>query len=105
MCHGDDSRAPGAPGHGEAAEHGDLVLTSAEGTSFAAAYAVPSRPTGNAVVVMPDVRGLHAYYRDLVVRLAEVGMHAVAIDYFGRTAGVGERADGFDYKPHVHAGT
>jgi carboxymethylenebutenolidase len=52
-------------------------------------------------VILPDVRGLHEFYRDLAVRFAEVGVHATAIDYFGRTAGVGPRDDEFDYMPHV----
>ena len=50
---------------------------------------------------MPDVRGLHAFYRDLAVRFAEIGVDAVAIDYFGRTAGIGDRSGGFVYRPHV----
>jgi dienelactone hydrolase len=38
------------------------------------------------VVVIPDVRGLHQYYKDLSDRFAEVGLDAVAIDFFARTA-------------------
>ena len=41
------------------------------------------------IVILPDVRGLHPFYRDLAMRSAEAGMHAVAIAYFGRTAGRG----------------
>ena len=50
---------------------------------------------------MPDVRGLHPFYRDLAVRFAEVGVHATALDYFGRTAGAQEHADDFDHMAHV----
>jgi carboxymethylenebutenolidase len=54
---------------------------------------------------MPDVRGLHAYYRELTVRLAETGTEALAIDYFGRTAGSrdegADRSEGFDAMSHV----
>ena len=37
------------------------------------------------MVVLPDVRGLHQYYKELALRFAEVGVDAVAIDFFGRT--------------------
>ena len=43
-------------------------------------------PTGAGVVVIPDARGLHQYYKDLSDRFAEVGLVAVAIDFFARTA-------------------
>jgi carboxymethylenebutenolidase len=62
-------------------------------------------PTKVGVVVMPDVRGLHAYYRDLTVRLAELGWDAVAIDYFGRTAETEDRSDSFDCMPLVKQAT
>jgi len=103
MCHDDDSRAPAPPVRGEVAEHGDVELTSADGTRFAAYEARPASPRsdGAAVVLLPDVRGLHPYYRDLAVRFAEAGLPAVAIDYFGRTAGTGPRGDSFDHMPHV----
>ena len=52
-------------------------------------------------MILPDVRGLHPFYKDLAVRFAEIGVHATAIDYFGRTAGVGERGDDFDFMSHV----
>ncbi len=53
------------------------------------------------MVILPDVRGLHSFYRELAVRFAEAGVHATAMDYFGRTAGLGERGDDFEYMPHV----
>jgi carboxymethylenebutenolidase len=53
------------------------------------------------MVVMPDVRGLHAYYRDLAARFAEAGIDAVAIDYFGRTADTDDRTEAFEFRPHV----
>jgi carboxymethylenebutenolidase len=52
-------------------------------------------------VVLPDVRGLHPYYRALAERLAETGLDTVAIDYFGRTALDQPRDDEFDYRAHV----
>jgi carboxymethylenebutenolidase len=53
------------------------------------------------MIVMPDVRGLHAFYKELARRFAEAGIHSVAFDYFGRTAGMGPRSDDFAYREHV----
>src|SRR5579859_5816854 len=105
MCYSDDARPPLPPIGGAAASHGDLTLTSADGTRFAAHFARASKPTGAGMVVLPDVRGLHHFYKELAQRFAEAGVDAVAIDYFGRTAGVGERGEEFDYKPHVEKTT
>jgi carboxymethylenebutenolidase len=103
MCHDDDSRAPAPPIRGEVAAHGGLELTSADGTVLAAYEASPAglRAGGPGIVLLPDVRGLHPYYRDLAQRFAEAGLPAVAIDYFGRTAGTTGRGDDFEYRPHV----
>ena len=60
-----------------------------------------AQPSRIGVVVLPDVRGLHSYYRDLTVRLAELGWEAVAVDYFARTAPDDNRADDWDFWPHV----
>ena len=46
----------------------------------------PAKPTGAGMVVIPDVRGLHPYYKELAERFAEIGVDAVAIDFFARTA-------------------
>ena len=100
MCHSTDSRPPAPPKVGAVAEHGPVTLTAADGTRFSAYQAVPGEPNGSNVVVMPDVRGLHPYYEDLVVRFAEAGYLTAGLDYFGRTAGVGHRGEGFDFKPH-----
>ena len=101
MCYSDDARVPLPPISGGAADQGDFELTSADGTRFAAHFARASKPTGAGMVVLPDVRGLHHFYKELAQRFAEAGVDAVAIDYFGRTAGTGERGEEFDYKPHV----
>lgn len=100
MCFGLEARPPIPPLAG-AADGRDLVLTSADGTRFAAYGARASRPGGAGIVVLPDVRGLNAYYRELALRFAEAGVDAVAIDYFGRTAGIGDRGEGFDFLAHV----
>ncbi|WP_203656725.1 dienelactone hydrolase family protein [Actinocatenispora rupis] len=80
----------------------DLVLTSADGTRFAAYEARPDDVTGHAVVVLPDNRGLHRFYADLAVRLAEQGHPAVVVDPYGRTDGVRrDRPADFDPMPHL----
>ena len=101
MCYGDDARPPAPPVQGLVGDHGDLVLTSADGTQFGAYFAHPAEGAGPAVVIMPDVRGLHGYYKELAQRFAEAGLRAVAIDYFGRTAGIGARDEGFPFREHV----
>ncbi|MDP9241268.1 MAG: dienelactone hydrolase family protein [Actinomycetota bacterium] len=105
MCHDDTSRPPAAPGSAAAGTHGEIGLIAADGNSFAAYAALPAAPADAGVVILPDVRGLHAFYRDLAVRFAEAGMPAVAIDYFGRTAGTGDRSGAFEYMPHVQQTT
>ena len=100
MCYGDEARPPAPPVVGPVAEHGDLVLRSTDGTAFGAYRAHPVTPSNRAVVILPDVRGLHGFYKELALRWAEAGLHAVAIDYFGRTAGVGPRDDGFPFQEH-----
>jgi carboxymethylenebutenolidase len=86
---------------GAAVEHEDLELVASDGNRFAAFAARASEPNGPAIVVMPDVRGLHPFYEELALRFANEGYDAVAFDYFGRTAGVGKRPEGFDFMPHV----
>jgi carboxymethylenebutenolidase len=101
MCHDSSSRPPFPPIAGGAATGESLVLKAADGNEFAAFAATAENPSGAGMVILPDVRGLHAFYEDLALRFAEVGVHAVALDYFGRTAGVSRRADDFDFWPEV----
>jgi carboxymethylenebutenolidase len=101
MCFDLDARPPAPPIFGSAASSEDLVLQSADGTRFAAFAARASAPSGAGIVILPDVRGLHQFYKDLSVRFAEAGVESVAIDYFGRTAGLTARDDAFDYMVHV----
>jgi carboxymethylenebutenolidase len=66
------------------------------------AYAArATTPTGAGMVVLPDVRGLHSYYKELAVRFAEVGVDAVALDYFARSAPSDDRGESFDFMAHV----
>src|SRR5437879_10428592 len=105
MCYGDDARPPLPPISGAASDQGDIILTSSDGVRNAAYFARASKPTGAGMVVMPDVRGLHQFFKELAQRFAEAGIDAVAIDYFGRTAGTGGRSDSFEAMPHVEQTT
>jgi carboxymethylenebutenolidase len=105
MCHDDDSRPPAPPVHGEVAARSDLHLTAADGNRLLAHGARAGASTGIGVVIMPDVRGLHEYYRQLAARFAEAGIDAVAIDYFGRTADTADRTAAFEFRPHVEQTT
>ena len=101
MCVDNDSRPPIPPIAGGATDTRDLRLTSADGTRFMAYGARATTPTGAGMVVIPDVRGLHPYYKELAVRFAEAGVDAVAIDFFARTAGTDDRGESFDFMTHV----
>lgn len=101
MCHSNDSRPPAPPQPGPVAEHGPITLTSADGSRLAAHVALPEGPARGRMIVLPDVRGLHPYYRDLAVRFAEAGFATVAIDWYGRTTEDDERAEDFDFPPHL----
>ena len=101
MCYHGDARPPLAPARAGVAASGDMVMRSADGSYFSAHFARPDIPSAIGVVILPDVRGLHDFYRDLAHRFAEAGHHAVAIDYFGRTAGTTARADDFAFRDHV----
>jgi carboxymethylenebutenolidase len=105
MCYSDAARPPLPPISGAAADHGDLTLTSADGTDFMAYFARASKPTGAGMVVLPDVRGLHQFFKELAERFAEAGIDSVAIDYFARTAPDDNRSDSFEYMPHVQQTT
>jgi carboxymethylenebutenolidase len=101
MCYAGNARPPLPPIAGGSTDETDLVLTAGDGNRFGAYAARAAQPTGGGIVVMPDVRGLHPFYKELARRFAESGVDAVAIDYFGRTAGWGDRPDDFDFRAHV----
>ena len=101
MCYSDRARPPLPPIRGAADDHGDIRLDSADGTRLMAYEARAAKPSGRGIVILPDVRGLHRFYKELAVRFAEAGIDAVAIDYFARTAEDDDRSESFDYKIHV----
>src|SRR5687768_6389674 len=101
MCHGPGSSPPYPPVRGGAGTGREIELTASDGNRFAAFSATTGNPGGPAVVLLPDVRGLHSFYQELAIRFTEAGIDSTAIDYFGRTAGASMRGDDFEFRPHV----
>lgn len=101
MCYDDNARPPNPPGKSGSANGEDIILTAGDGNRFAAYSATPESPKSAQVLIYPDVRGLHQFYKVLALRFAEVGYPALALDYFGRTAGISSRDESFEYMPHV----
>ena len=101
MCVDDDSFPPIRPIAGGAAGSRDFHLTSADGTRVMAHVARAAKPTGAGMVVIPDVRGLHPYYKELADRFAEIGVDSVAVDFFARTAPSEDRSEKFDFMAQV----
>src|SRR5258708_40082252 len=97
MCYDDKARPPEPPGATQPAEDKELVLTASDGNRFMAYAAFPAKRATANVVIYPDVRGLHQFYKELALRFAEVGITALALDYFGRTAGLTARDESFEY--------
>lgn len=106
MCYERNASPAVLAGPGQVGQTDRVVLQSADGTKFGAFEARPADAPRAAVLVLPDVRGLHPYYEELACRFAEHGYHALAIDYFGRTVGTAvDRPEGFEYHEHVNATT
>lgn len=101
MCYSDDARPPLPPVRGGAANTSDLHLTAADGNGFMAYAARAEQPNGRGMVILPDVRGLFGFYKELAERFAEAGFDAVAFDYFGRVVGDGPRDNDFPYQEHL----
>lgn len=107
MCFDHDSRPPIPPIADAAVDAERVHLTAADGNRFLAFAARAPRtiggtpPSRGAMLILPDVRGLHRYYEELALRFAEAGVDALAIDYFGRTASNDDRGPSFEFRPHV----
>src|SRR5215471_18354345 len=99
MCYDDNARPPLPPDANGKAQGEENVLTAADGNRFAAYMANPegSKAGGAQVLIYPDIRGLHQFYKELALRFAEIGIPALAFDYFGRTAGLTGRDEPFEY--------
>jgi carboxymethylenebutenolidase len=101
MCFDADARPPIPAIAGGALDAQAIELEAADGNRFGAYLARAATPSGAGIVILPDVRGLHSYFRELALRFAEHGIDAIAIDYFGRTAGIGDRDHDFPHAEHV----
>ncbi len=101
MCFDLDSHPPIAPIAGGAIDGQLTHLHAADGAEFSAFHAVPTTPSGAAIMILPDVRGLYPFYEELALRFAEAGIEALSIDYFGRTAGTGARDQDFAFMDHI----
>jgi carboxymethylenebutenolidase len=102
MCHEPIARPPLPPISGGAGVVGeeDLILHAPDGNRLLSFSARTDGPVAPGILILPDVRGLHPFYKDLAVKFAEVGVHATTLDYFGRTAGIDKRGDDFDFMSH-----
>ncbi|MBI3243134.1 MAG: dienelactone hydrolase family protein [Chloroflexi bacterium] len=104
MCYDNNARPPehGIGGGGSGAE---ATLTASDGNTFMAFVAQADQPKDAQILIYPDVRGLHPFYKELALRFADAGYTALAMDYFGRTAGLTAREDSFEFMPHMGAMT
>ena len=101
MCYTNAARSPLPPIMGGSTDDADLVLTAADGNRFRAYAARAATPSGAGVVVIPDPRGVHPFYKDLVRRFAQAGVDAVVIDYIDRSAGMSDRPENFDLRAAI----
>jgi carboxymethylenebutenolidase len=101
MCYSNEARPPLPPIMGGSTDEGDLVLSAADGNRFRAYAARAATPSGAGVVVIPDPRGVHPFYKDLVRRFAQAGVDAVVVDYIDRSAGMSERPENFDLRAAI----
>ena len=103
MCFAPDAVPPPLPSGRSPLPGDDITLTSADGSTVLAYRARPAEPNGRAVIVLPDVRGLFPFYKNLAGSFAAEGYDAIAIDYFARTTDDANRTGDFDPWPHVRA--
>jgi len=102
VCYEPQDRPPIPPMAGGSVAGSRLELHGADGNRYAAYEArAGTTPAPSAVLILPDVRGLHPFYEELALRFGEAGIDALAIDYFGRTAGTAMRDDDFPHMDHV----
>ncbi len=106
MCYSYDAQPPALPDQFQPSANLEstgsrIILTSQDGTQFAAYRAQPATANGAGIVILPDVRGLFAFYETLARRFADAGFEAITIDYFGRTAGTEPRGADFEFMPYV----
>jgi carboxymethylenebutenolidase len=78
-----------------------ITLGAADGAAFSAVSACRATSVRSGVVVLPDNRGLGAFYAEIAIKIAELGYSALAIDYYGRTAGTADRVSDFPFMEHL----
>lgn len=101
MCFDDHARPPISISPNTEARGEELRLTASDGADIAAYLARPGdRPTAQ-VIVLPDARGLHHFYKELALRFAELGIRALSFDYFARSTENDDRTEPFDYRTHI----
>lgn len=102
MCYDDNAQLPTGHPPRTTVRTESLVLTSVDSARFAAFRAVPDENAGTGVLLLPDNRGLRAFYDQLATCLAEQGYPTLAIDYFGRSDDVNrDRPDDFPVMAHL----
>lgn len=105
MCYSNQARPPLPPIIGGSTDDHDLTLTAQDGNRVRA-YAVRAlKPTGAGVVVIPDPRGVHPFYKDLARQFAGTGIDAIVIDYLGRIFPTGARPENFDFRAAIQQTT
>ena len=100
MCFDTDALPPDPARTGMLAGSERTTLDAADDNRFAVTIARTKEDPAPGIVIIPDVRGLHAYYERLAEHVADAGIHAIALDPYGRTAGAEHREDGFDHQEH-----
>ncbi len=108
MCYDSKAHPPELPageGTGGGGSGQDITLTASDGNRFMAFLAQADQSKGAQILIYPDIRGLHQFYKELALRFAEAGYTALAMDYFGRSAGLTARDESFDWQPNVGAMT
>jgi carboxymethylenebutenolidase len=100
VCYDDNALVPSAPGDECEVTGTELDLSASDGNRFPAYLAIPGRPTGPPIVLLPDAGGLDPFYRELARRFAGLGQPTLAVDYYGRTAASPARDGDFDHQPH-----
>ena len=101
MCHDHDALPPKPPEAGSKAVGEDLLLTSEDGTPYAAYIARPAQIDVAQIIIFPDGGGLRQFYKDLALRFAEQGVLALTLDFYAHSAGPGPRDETFDPRPHM----
>lgn len=101
MCFDDDSHPPVPLSDNSTVRGEDLTIRAADGAQVAAYLATSGEAARAQVVILPDARGLHNFYKELALRFADAGMRALAFDYFARTAEGNDRSEPFDYMVHI----